>query len=190
MSIKLIIGLGNPGPAYEATRHNAGVWFIQALLEHYKLSMQYQKNHHAQIATISIANQSCLIAIPTTFMNESGLPVRMISDYYKIAPDEILVAHDEMALEVGRVKLKTGGGHAGHNGLRNIISHLNTPDFHRLRLGIGHPGHKDAVLNYVLGKPSLSDQKNIKIAIESAIDILPCLLSNGMAKAMNQLHSG
>ncbi len=189
MAIKLIIGLRNPGSAYEHTRHNAGGWLVQRLAHLYHATFSSNKKMNAELASIDVDLNSCKILLPLTFMNLSGQPTRAVSQFYQIQPNEILVVHDELDLAVGRVKLKTGGGHGGHNGLRDIISHLGTPDFHRLRIGIGHPGHKDLVHQYVLNKPSVADRKQINDAIEHSITVLPELLAGTIAKAMNQLNA-
>ena len=188
MSIKLIVGLRNPGAAYEQTRHNAGGWFLDALADQLHFSFKINKKMQGEVAEIGSDGSRCYALLPLTFMNHSGQSVRALCDFYRIQPDEIVVAHDELDLPPGRVKLKTGGGHGGHNGLRDIIAHLGTTDFHRIRLGIGHPGHKDMVLDYVLGKPSQEDRKHILQAIERAINIVPLLLKGPLALAMNQLN--
>jgi len=188
MTIKLIIGLRNPGPAYENTRHNAGGWFVAALGEYWKGSFRAEKKMHAELANIDVNQHACKLVLPTTFMNLSGLPAREISQFYRIQLDEILVVHDELDLEAGRIKLKTGGGHGGHNGLRDIAANLGSNDFHRLRIGIGHPGHKDLVHDYVLGKPGQSDRKLIMEGIDRAIDAIPTLLGDTMAKAMSRIN--
>lgn len=188
MIIKLIVGLRNPGSAYERTRHNAGGWFLQSAAQRYDLSFKVNKKLQGEVAEISLNNARGYALLPTTFMNHSGQSVRALSDFYRIKPNEILVAHDEMDLPVGRAKLKTGGGHGGHNGLRDIIAHLGTTEFHRLRIGIGHPGHRDMVLDYVLGKPSQHDKAQITEAISRAVEVLPLLLTGHMALAMNQIN--
>ncbi|MDP1601865.1 MAG: aminoacyl-tRNA hydrolase [Legionella sp.] len=188
MAIKLIIGLQNPGSAYEHTRHNAGGWFVEALAQHLRAIFKVDKKMHASIATIEMNDQSCRLALPSTYMNLSGLPAREISQFYRIKPDEILVAHDELDLPTGRIKLKTGGGHGGHNGLRDITAQLGSAEFHRLRVGIGHPGHKDMVHNYVLGKPSQVDKKLMLDAMERGIDVIPTIVTGNIAAAMNVLN--
>jgi PTH1 family peptidyl-tRNA hydrolase len=188
MTIKLIIGLRNPGSTYENTRHNAGGWFAEALVKHYNGCFKAEKKLHAELATIDVADQSCKVALPLTFMNHSGLPAREICQFYRIQPNHILVVHDELDLLPGRIKLKTGGGHGGHNGLRDIVANLGSHDFHRLRIGIGHPGHKDQVLGYVLGKPSQQDKQLIFEAIDRAIDSIPTILTGTMANAMNLIN--
>lgn len=184
MTIKLIIGLRNPGSAYEHTRHNVGDWFVQLLAKSSNSMFKVEKKLHAEIAESS----GCRLVLPLTFMNHSGLPVREVSQFYKIQPEEILVVHDDLDLPAGRIKLKTGGGHGGHNGLRDIIAQLGSAEFHRLRIGIDHPGHKDEVLNYVLGKPSQPHRQLILEALDRAIAVLPELKTGDMAAAMNILH--
>lgn len=188
MTIKLIIGLRNPGPAYSNTRHNAGSWFVEMIALHYHASFKLEKKLHAQFAAIEQEQYSCKIVLPTTFMNQSGLPVKEVSQFYRIKPEEILIVHDELDLPAGRIKLKTGGGHGGHNGLRDITQHLSNANFHRLRVGIGHPGHKDLVLNYVLGKPSSEDKQLIMSTLEETISAIPLLLKGELALAMNQIN--
>lgn len=186
MSIKLIVGLCNPGSAYEKTRHNAGEWFIHALAEHHNVSFKLEKKFFGHVASI----ENIIILLPNTFMNLSGQAVQAVMNFYKFSAENILVVHDELDLPPGIAKLKVnGGGHGGHNGLRDIINRLGTKSFQRLRIGIGHPGHKDLVLNYVLGKPSNSDKLSILNAIDRAVDIMPFLVSGNTAKAMHQLHT-
>ncbi|WP_131781099.1 aminoacyl-tRNA hydrolase [Legionella gresilensis] len=189
MTIKLIIGLRNPGPAYAATRHNAGGWFVEMLARHYSVSFKVDKKLHAELATIEQAGYTCKLLMPTTFMNQSGLATRAVSQFYRIDANEILVVHDELDLPAGRIKLKKGGGHGGHNGLRDITNQLGSSDFHRLRIGIGHPGHKDLVLNYVLGKPNSTDKQLILAALERTITALPLLIHGEIALAMNKINS-
>jgi len=188
MAIKLIIGLRNPGSAYAHTRHNAGGWFVEALTLRHNGRFSVVKKMHAEIADFEISGQACKTVLPLTFMNLSGLPTREISRFYRIEPSEILVVHDELDLPAGRIKLKTGGGHGGHNGLRDITNQLGTGDFHRLRVGIGHPGHKDLVLNYVLGKPSVHDRQQMYDAIDRGIAVMPFVLKGDIASAMNLLN--
>ena len=188
MTIKLIVGLRNPGSPYTHTRHNAGGWFVESLMQHHSAPFKIDKKLHGEIAQLDINNLSCKALLPLVFMNHSGLAVRAVCQFYKIEPHEVLVAHDELDLDVGRIKLKTGGGHGGHNGLRDIVSQLGSTDFHRLRVGIGHPGHKDLVLNYVLGKPSPNDRQLMFDAIDRAVAVMPTVLSGDIAVAMSQLN--
>lgn len=189
MTIKLVIGLRNPGSAYEHTRHNAGEWLITALARSHNVYFKADKKMNAELAELTLNNSICKLALPLTFMNLSGQATRAISQFYRILPTEILVIHDELDLAVGRIKLKTGGGHGGHNGLRDITAQLGTPDFHRLRIGIGHPGHKDLVHQYVLNKPSMHDKQHIYDALDRGIAAMPLILSGDIAKAMNQLNT-
>ncbi|HBI22196.1 MAG TPA: aminoacyl-tRNA hydrolase [Legionella sp.] len=188
MSIKLIVGLRNPGSSYEHTRHNAGGWFVDALARHDHAVFKSDKKMHAELADIRLPQGVCKACLPLTFMNLSGLPVRAVCQFYRIEPSELLVVHDELDLPAGRIKLKTGGGHGGHNGLRDIISHLGRSDFHRLRVGIGHPGHKALVLDYVLGKPAQHERALMLDAIDRGIAVVPHLLTGDIAAAMNVLN--
>lgn len=187
MTIKLIIGLRNPGATYERTRHNAGGWFVEALGSHYNASFKLDKKLHGEITGLSINHHECKALLPLTFMNHSGLPARETCQFYRINPDEVLVVHDELDIPTGHLKMKQGGGHGGHNGLRDIISHLGSPDFYRLRIGIGHPGHRDLVHNYVLSKPSIHDHELIMRAIDRAIAVMPTILGGNIATTMNLL---
>ncbi len=188
MSIKLIVGLRNPGSAYAHTRHNAGGWFVDTLAERYNALFKADKKLHGELALINMNGVSCKALLPLVFMNHSGLPVHAVCQFYRIEPHEVLVAHDELDLPVGRVKLKTGGGHGGHNGLRDIINQLGSKEFHRLRVGIGHPGHKDLVLNYVLGKASSHDRQLMFDGIDRGIAVMPTVISGDIAVAMSQLN--
>lgn len=188
MSIKLIVGLRNPGSAYAYTRHNAGGWFAEALVQHYGASFKSEKKLHGELAQFDVNGVPCKVLLPLVFMNHSGLAVHTVCQFYRIKPNEVLVAHDELDLDVGRIKLKTGGGHGGHNGLRDIINQLGSNHFHRLRVGIGHPGHKELVLNYVLGKPSQHDRQMMFEAIDRSIAVMPKVLLGEMEIAMSQLN--
>ena len=187
--IKLIVGLRNPGAAYEHTRHNAGGWFLDALAKAYTLTFKFDKKWSGELATFTHDGVACMALLPLTFMNHSGQAVRAVSQFYRIEPHEILVAHDELDLPAGSIKLKSGGGHGGHNGLRDIISHLGTTAFQRLRIGIGHPGDKTLVLDYVLGKPRASDKILIDDAMARGINVLSDVLAGRMDLAMNRLNS-
>lgn len=187
MSIKLIVGLRNPGTEYATTRHNAGGWFVEALANHDKLTFKLEKKLHGELAIFDMAMAACKLLLPTTYMNLSGQAVQAVCQFYRIHPTEIVVAHDELDLPVGRIKLKTDGGHGGHNGLRDIIQRLG-PNFHRLRIGIGHPGHKTLVHDYVLSRPSTDDKQAIDAALERGIAIVPTLLTENIAAAMNILN--
>lgn len=189
MTIKLIIGLRNPGSAYEQTRHNAGGWLVNALAQRNNAHFKTDKKMQAEIADFEINNNQCKLILPLTFMNHSGQATRAISQFYRILPEEILVVHDELDLPTGRIKLKTDGGHGGHNGLRDITTLLGSAAFHRLRIGIGHPGHRDLVHQYVLTKPSVHDKQQIYDAIDRGIAVMPLVLSGDMARAMNQINT-
>lgn len=187
--IQLIVGLGNPGSEYVRTRHNAGMWFLQALAEHYGVTLRSETKFSAAVGKISVGSYSCWLLAPTTYMNDSGRAVLSFAHFYKILPTSILIAHDELDFPVGQVRFKAGGGHGGHNGLRDIIRHLKTGDFIRLRIGIGHPGVKDRVTPYVLGVPSRSDHDHIMAAIDRALIYIPDLLSEDMQKVFQELNA-
>lgn len=189
MGIRLIIGLGNPGAQYAATRHNVGAWFIDFLSNQENISMRVEKQFRAHVGEFLHNGAKCFLLKTTTYMNESGLSVSAFVKFYKINSDEMLVVHDELDFDAGVARLKQGGGHGGHNGLRDIISHLNSPDFYRLRLGIGHPSHRDDVSNYVLANPSRDDHVKIIKAIDESVRVIPELLSGEFQKAFHQLHS-
>ncbi len=189
MAIKLIIGLRNPGSAYEHTRHNAGGWFVTQLAQRNSAFFKIDKKLQAEVADLVLNNGTCKLALPLTFMNHSGQASRLVSHFYRISPEELLVVHDELDLPAGRIKLKTGGGHGGHNGLRDIIAQCGSADFHRLRIGISHPGHRDLVHQYVLNKPTINDRQHIFDAIDRGMTIIPFLLEDNMAQAMNQLNA-
>ncbi len=189
-SVQLIVGLGNPGPEYQHTRHNAGAWFVEQLARQYQVSLKQDAKFFGLTGKFSIAGQEFKLIIPNTFMNLSGKAVLAMAQFYKLAPEQILVAHDELALAPGIAKFKLGGGHAGHNGLRDIMARLgNNPNFHRLRLGIGHPGHKDQVTGFVLGKAPASEQKLIDACIDEAVSCFAILARDGLIKAQHRLHS-
>lgn len=188
-SIALIVGLGNPGKEYAQTRHNAGAWFIEYIAKHHQLSLQLDNKFHGHLARLRIGNSDCWLLIPNTYMNLSGQAVQAIASFYKLNPQNILIAHDELDFPPGSVKLKQGGGHGGHNGLRDIINRLGSNDFYRLRIGIGHPGHREMVHGHVLNKPNQAEQQQIEQAIAQAYGILPNLLQGDPQKAMQLLHS-
>ena len=191
-SIMLVVGLGNPGEKYARTRHNAGFWFVDELARRHGGSFRAESKHQGELARISLmvagSRQELWLLKPTTFMNRSGGSIASVSHFYKISPGSILVAHDELDLAAGTVRLKLAGGHGGHNGLRDTISAIGA-DFWRLRLGIGHPGHKDLVLDYVLQRAAAADEHAIENAIGKAADVLPLLLEQGGEKAMTRLHT-
>ena len=188
--IKLVVGLGNPGPEYDLTRHNAGADWITELARQYGASLNFEQRFFGNTARVAIGGQDIRLLIPTTFMNRSGQAVAAISNFYKIQPDEILIAHDELDLNPGTAKLKVGGGHGGHNGLRDIISSLgNNKNFSRLRIGIGHPGNSSQVANYVLKRPSKDDQISIEDSTNRATKVLEEIVSGNLQNAMLTLHS-
>lgn len=185
--IQMIVGLGNPGFEYEQTRHNAGVWFIEKLLEQSSASLSFDKKFHGLTAKVTLCGKACHMLVPTTYMNCSGQSVLALATFYKIPPQSILIAHDEIDLLVGSVRLKEGGGHGGHNGLRDIISRLGSRDFFRLRIGVGRPKHKDDVTNYVLGRATKTEQIQIEQAIEQAVKVLPDVLEGNWRQAVQAL---
>jgi peptidyl-tRNA hydrolase, PTH1 family len=187
--IKLMVGLGNPGSEYEDTRHNAGFWFIDAVACALKISLAPERSYHGLVARTSVNGQNVWLLEPQTFMNASGKSVAALARFFKIAPDEILVAHDEMDIAPGEAKLKKGGSHAGHNGLRDIHAQLGTADYWRLRIGVGHPGHKDEVVSWVLRKPMTEHRQAIDASIDRAVAALPLLLAGEMEKAMVKIHT-
>ena len=188
--IRLIVGLGNPGQAYEGTRHNAGAFFIAELARRAGVTLATESKFFGQMARISLADSDLRLLIPSTFMNESGKSVAAAANFFRIPADEILIAHDELDIPAGQARFIQGGGHGGHNGLRDIIPALGgKQDFHRLRIGIGHPGHASKVSGYVLAKPSAGDKQAIDQIIDEAVDALPLLLKGDTVKAMTQLHS-
>ena len=189
-TIKLIVGLANPGNEYAATRHNAGAWFVDLLAERYHQSLKNEAKFFGYTARINIGGHDVRLLVPTTFMNLSGKAVQALATFYQIKPEEILVAHDELDLNPGIAKLKFGGSHGGHNGLKDIASKLgNNLNFYRLRIGIGHPGDKNKVVGYVLNKPSKPEQELIDKAIEESVRSVEILLSDGFESAMNHLHA-
>ncbi|WP_290784294.1 aminoacyl-tRNA hydrolase [Halomonas sp.] len=188
--VKAIIGLGNPGADYEATRHNAGAWLVEAVARRSGGELRPDRKFLGLYARVQLEGQDIHLLNPTTFMNRSGGAVAALCQFYKIAPDELLVAHDELDLAPGTARYKTGGGHGGHNGLRDIISALgNDPGYHRLRIGIGHPGDAKQVTHYVLGRPGKTEHAAIMDVIDECLATLPLALSGDWAKAMNRLHS-
>ena len=187
--IKLFVGLGNPGPEYEATRHNAGFWWIDALSRELKAPLSLDKNYHGQVARTTLNGQTVWLLKPLTFMNLSGKSVAALARFFKISPAEVLVAHDELDIVPGQAKLKFGGSHAGHNGLRDIHAQLGTGDYWRLRLGVGHPGVKAEVINWVLKKPSQEDRVAIEDSIARALKAVPELLKGEMEKATMMIHT-
>ena len=189
-AIKLIAGLGNPGSEYRGTRHNAGADFVEELARQCSTPLQAESKFFGLAGRVNYAGYDLRLIIPTTFMNRSGKAVAAIASFYKIAPEEILIAHDEVDIPAGTARFKQGGGHGGHNGLRDIVPALgNNKNFHRLRIGIDHPGHASKVSGYVLSQPSQVDRTRIEACIDEAIAALPLLLSGDATKAMTRLHS-
>lgn len=188
-SIQLIVGLANPGREYADTRHNAGAWFVEDIARSARASLRLETKYHGLHGLAKIDDQSCHLLIPTTFMNLSGQAVRACMSYHKIPAAAILIAHDDIDLPVGTVKLKYDGGDGGHNGLKDIIRHLSTKQFYRLRIGIGHPGQSKDVEDYVLSPPSRADRQKIDDALIAAHATLPLILKGEIAKAMQQLHT-
>ncbi|MFI0487894.1 MAG: aminoacyl-tRNA hydrolase [Yersinia sp. (in: enterobacteria)] len=189
-SIKLIVGLANPGTEYAQTRHNAGAWYVDLLAERHSQSLKEEPKFFGYTARLNLAGQDVRVLVPSTFMNLSGKAVAAMAGFYRILPEEILVAHDELDILPGLAKLKLGGGNGGHNGLKDIQSKLgNNPNFYRLRIGIGHPGDKSKVTGFVLSTPPTSEQLLIDNAIDESIRCTEVLLQEDMTKAMNRLHS-
>jgi len=189
--LKLIVGLGNPGPQYESNRHNAGVIFLHHLCKNYGGQLRGESKFFGEFATISIDGQEVKLLFPTTFMNHSGKAVAAVCRFYKIESQHMLVAYDEIDFDVGVTRFKEGGGHGGHNGIRDIVNALGgNSDFYRLRIGIGHPGHKSMVSNYVLSDPSRSEADAIMSNIEAAIRVIPQAVNGEWEDAMLQLHTG
>ena len=187
--IKLFVGLGNPGPEYEATRHNAGFWWIDALARELKVTLVPERGYHGLAARTAVAGHSVWLLQPQTFMNLSGTSVAALACFFKIQPEEILVAHDELDLPPGQAKLKRGGSHAGHNGLRDIHAQLGTADYWRLRIGIGHPGVRAEVINWVLKKPAPDQRQLIEDSIAHALKATPAMLAGDMDKATLLVHT-
>ena len=187
--IKLFVGLGNPGPDYEATRHNAGFWWIDALARELKVSLVPERTYYGLAGRTSVNGQSVWLLQPQTFMNLSGKSVASLARFFKIQPEEILVVHDELDLPPGQVKLKRGGSHAGHNGLRDIHAQLGSPDYWRLRIGIGHPGEKSEVANWVLKKPAPDQRTLIEDSIAHSLKAHAAMLAGDMDKATLLVHT-
>ena len=187
--IKLIAGLGNPGKQYESTRHNAGFWLIDRLIDKYNVSLARKDKFFGQVGSVTIDGATIHLLKPETFMNLSGKSVQALTSFYRIEVDEMLVAHDELDIGSGEVRLKYSGGHGGHNGLRDIVKCLGSKDFYRLRLGINHPGHASAVTGHVLSNAQKQERQQIESAIELAIDELPRIVKGDFEAAMQTLHS-
>ena len=186
--IALIAGLGNPGPGYKGTRHNAGFWFIDELSQHYSLDFKLESRFQGEVANAQIKGLPIRVLRPVTFMNESGQSVASLMRYFAIGSGSLLVVHDDLDLEPGVARLKEGGGHGGHNGLRDLIRHLDSNDFVRLRLGIGHPGHPDDVTDYVLHAPPANERSAILDAVSRAVALIEPMINGDHAVVMNELH--
>lgn len=187
--IVMVVGLGNPGADYENTRHNAGALFVEALARSAGQTLRPEKKYHGLYARIQWQGLDLHLLNPTTFMNRSGLAIKALADFFKIQPHQILIAHDELDLPPGTAKLKKGGGHGGHNGLRDTIAHLGTNDFQRLRIGIGHPGDSRRVTGYVLGRLGKQETEELNAVIDEVMRVLPDAASGKLPAAMNRLHS-
>ena len=188
-NLRLIVGLGNPGAEHLRTRHNAGFWFIDALARRESARFGIESKVHGETAKIVVDGNPLLLLKPITFMNKSGIAVASALRYWKIEPEEMLVAHDDLDLPPGAARLKFDGGHGGQNGLRDIFAHLGHGKFHRLRLGIGHPGHKDRVTPWVLGRAGVADEQAIIDAVGAALDVLPLIVDGEFNEAMKRLHT-
>jgi peptidyl-tRNA hydrolase, PTH1 family len=188
--IALIVGLGNPGPDYAATRHNVGFWLVDSLAERGGAVFKAEGRFHGELCRLTLDGCDLRLLKPATYMNHSGRSVAAVARYFEIPPERILIAHDELDLPVGTMRLKQGGGHAGHNGLRDTVACLGTRDFWRLRIGIDHPGDRSLVTPYVLGRPSREDAIRIEDALQEARGALGDLLEGRFQPAMNRLHRG
>jgi PTH1 family peptidyl-tRNA hydrolase len=188
--IKLLVGLANPGPEYTRTRHNAGAWVVEELARAHHTVLKSEPKFYGLTGRITLHGQDLRLLIPTTYMNLSGKAIAALAKFYQIKPEEIMVAHDELDLPPGVAKFKKGGGHGGHNGLKDTISKLgNNKEFYRLRIGIGHPGHRDKVTGYVLGKAPEKEQECLNAAVDESVRCLDILLKDGLTKAQNRLHT-
>ncbi|MDE2257699.1 MAG: aminoacyl-tRNA hydrolase [Xanthomonadaceae bacterium] len=187
--LRLLVGLGNPGAEHLRTRHNVGFWFVDALAQREGMRLGLETKLHGETAKIVLAGNPLLLLKPSTFMNKSGIAVAAALRYWKIEPEEMLVAHDDLDLPPGAARLKFDGGHGGQNGLRDIFAHLGHGKFHRLRLGIGHPGDKDRVTPWVLGRPGKMDEDAILGAVGAALDVLPLAVAGDFNEAMKRLHT-
>jgi PTH1 family peptidyl-tRNA hydrolase len=185
--MRLVVGLGNPGREYEATRHNAGFWWVDNLAHSLGVTLKTESRFHGKLARVR-SEDDCWLLEPMTFMNRSGQAVGALTGFYKIAPEEVLVVHDELDLPPGTVRLKKGGGVAGHNGLKDIAARIGL-DFWRLRIGIGHPGDRDAVIDYVLHPPRVEETPLISQAVERSLEAWPLILAGEMEKAMHRMHT-
>jgi PTH1 family peptidyl-tRNA hydrolase len=186
--LKLIVGLGNPGPEYARTRHNAGFWLVDELARRFRGVFRNESRHQGELAKVRLGDTELWLLKPMSFMNRSGGPVQSVANFYKVPVESILVAYDDLDFAPGIIKLRQGGGAAGHNGIRDIAPQVGD-QFWRFRIGIGHPGDRSAVLNYVLGRPSAEDTRLIEAAIGAGLDVVPALISEGGQKAIHRLHT-
>ena len=189
MKIKLIVGLGNPTAEYEHTRHNAGFWFLDELAWQWKAAFKNEKKFFGDVARVARAEGDVWLLKPDTYMNLSGKAVQALANFYKIQPEEILVVHDELDIDCGAIRFKLGGGNGGHNGLKDIQAKLGTPQFYRLRLGIGHPGEKHLVVGFVLNKPSAAERELIDRAIAKSLRAMDDVMAGRQEDAVRYLHS-
>lgn len=186
--LRAIVGLGNPGREHASDRHNAGFWFVDALARSGRVQFHAERKFSGQFARLTLAGQDLMLLKPENFMNRSGPPTQALMAFYKLTPPELLVVHDELDLPPGSARLKRGGGHGGHNGLRSLHEQIG-PEYARLRIGIGHPGHKDRVHDYVLSRPRVEQKLAMDDALAKALDVLPVLLTDGWDKATQWLHT-
>lgn len=187
--IQCVVGLGNPGPKYAETRHNAGFWFVDRLARENDVVLRAENKFSGELARMRTAQGECWLLKPMTYMNHSGRSIAALCNFYRIPPSGLLVVYDELDLAPGMMRLKAGGGHGGHNGLRDTCAALGTKDFARLRMGIGHPGHKDAVVGYVLSRPGKQEHVAIENGIDEAVRQWDLIQGGDMQKAMNALHA-
>lgn len=187
--VTLLVGLGNPGPKYERTRHNAGFWFVDEVARRYGGSFRADRKFHGEVARVSVGGRDIHLLKPMTYMNHSGRAIQALAGFFRIPAEAILVAHDEIDLPPGTVRLKQSGGHGGHNGLRDTIAALGTRDFARLRIGVGHPGHRDEVVPYVLSTASKAEQQAIDRTVDDAADVVPLLADGDWDRSFQRLHS-
>lgn len=187
VSISLIVGLGNPGTEYAQTRHNAGFWYVERLAQRYGISLKSESRFHGLTGRGQIEGHDVRLLLPSTFMNRSGQAVVPMAKFFQVSPAQLLIAHDELDLASGVIRLKSGGGHGGHNGLRDIVPHLGA-EFHRLRIGIGHPGHRDKVTGHVLGKAPVAEQALLDQALDEALRLSDLIMAGNIPQAMNQLN--
>ncbi|GAB4221941.1 MAG: aminoacyl-tRNA hydrolase [Francisella sp.] len=187
--IKMIVGLGNVGKDYQDTRHNVGEWFINKIAKDNNQNFSSNNKLNCNLTKLNIYSHNIILVFPTTYMNNSGLAVSKVANFYKITTEEILVVHDELDIEPGQIRIKKGGGHGGHNGLKSINQHLGSNEYLRIRIGIGHPGHKSKVTNYVLSPPAIAQKNKIFQAIDKCILFLDDIINYNLEPVMQQLHT-